>query len=310
MSLPQQNLVIGFSTSKGYETQTLILVRSLRKFGGELSNLPVWAMVPESIPFDNSFNDILLGLDVKLYPFEIDESISRFPFATKAIAAAQAEELAEKSDAVLAWHDRTGVFLNSPTAFYLPEGKSLGFRPTDIANIGAPYGKPLPAFWETVCELCDLQIEQMPRITSVIDQKDLYLYVNAGLLVVRPKNPILRDWADHLTRMYNQPIFQSYYKENYAYAIFMHQAALTAAVIKNSSPEERFILPDSYLFSVDNFFDYPDHLRPATLEEISTGRFHDFFALENWEELIVAGDELKSWFKEQLRFGPYWPKSG
>ncbi len=309
MNLSSQNLVFGFCTSKGYEVQTLILIRSLHEFGGTLSEMAVWALYPEDLPFDPSFVKTLLDLDVSLKPFQIDESISHFPFAMKSIAAAHAEKLAEKEDFLLAWHDRTGVILNAPTAFNLPDGKVIGFRPTDIANIGAPYGKPLPPFWEAVCEHCDLRAEQMKKITTVIDQKDLFLYVNAGLLVVRPQNGILRDWADHLISLYDLPVFHRYYKENYAYAIFMHQVALTAAVIKNTSPEERIILPDDYLFSVDNFFDYPDHLRPATLEDVTTGRFHDFFALENWEEMIIAGDALRNWFKEQLKSGPYWPKT-
>lgn len=309
MDLTQKDFVLGFCTKKGYETQTLILTRSLRKFGGVLSNLEVWAMYPESHPFDPSFMEMLLELNVKPFPFDIDENISRFPFAMKTIAAAQAEKLAEKSHAILAWHDRTGVILNPPIAFHLPEGKSLGFRPTDIANIGAPYGKPLPAFWEAVLKHCDLNVEQFPKIKTVLDQKDLHLYINAGLLVVRPQKRILQAWADHLKMLYNLPVFQKHYEEKYAYSIFMHQAALTAAVIKNTSLEERLILPDDYLFSVDNFFDYPTHLRPATLEAITTGRFHDFFALDHWEDLIIASDDLKNWFKEQLKFGPYWPKS-
>ena len=197
----------------------------------------------------------------------------------------------------------------APTAFVLPEGKTFGFRPTDVANIGAPYGKPLPTFWQDICNHFGLSANNLPPITTVLDQQELHLYVNAGLLVVRPEKGILRAWGENLQETYALPEFSHYYKKNQAFAIFMHQAALTAAVVQNTTPDERLILPDDYLFSVDNFFDYPASLRPATLDEIVTGRFHDFFALENWESLIVASDDLIAWFKAQLKAGPYWPDS-
>jgi len=197
----------------------------------------------------------------------------------------------------------------APTAFFLPDDKALGFRPTDIANIGAPYGEPLPPFWQAVCDIFDLIPEDLPTITSVIDQQQLHLYVNAGLLVLRPEKGILRAWAENLELTCHLPKFKLFYQQNQAYTIFMHQAALTAAVVQNTSPDERLILPDKYLFSVDNFFDYPPSLQPESLDDIVTGRFHDFFALDNWEELIVASEEMVDWFKTQLKEGAYWPQS-
>ena len=309
MGNTQTDVILGFCTSQSYEVQSQMFVRSLREFGGEMSNLPVWALFPESQPLGSSFEKALSDLDVSVVPFVIDKKFSHFPFALKTSAAAQAEKLAEGQNAVLAWHDRTGIILNQPESFYLPDDIAFGYRPTDIANIGAPFGRPFPPFWEVVCDHCTLEVPDFPSITTVIDQIDIYLYINAGLLVVHPEKKILRRWEENLLALHALPIFRDFYKENSAYAIFMHQAALTAAVIQKTSLEERLILPDDYLFSVDNFFDYPVDLRPRTLDEIVTGRFHDFFALDHWENLINASEELKNWFREQLKQGLYWPKT-
>jgi len=302
-------LVLGTFSSRRFKVQTLMFVHSLRQFGGELANLPIWIFVPEGKELDSETQAALKDLGVTFHSFSIDEPLLRFPFAAKAIAAAAAEMLAEQEGCTLAWHDRTGMIRQAPTAFYLPEGKTFGFRPTDVANIGAPYDKPLPTFWQDICNHFGLSANNLPPITTVLDQQELHLYINAGLLVVRPEKGILRAWAKNLLQIYNLPIFSQFYKENQTYAIFMHQAALTAAVVLNTAPEERVILPDDYLFSVDNFFDYPPDSRPKSLDEIVTGRFHDFFALDNWESLITASDDLVGWFKEQLSAGPYWPVS-
>jgi len=302
----KQGLVLGFNCVRGYEIQALILVRSLRQFGGTLSDTPVWIFTPNDQELDERHRNSLMNLDVRVFPFPIQLSLIKFPFAAKAVAASMAESQAEKENVLLAWHDCTGFVRQAPTAFLLPRDKAFGFRPTDIANIGAPYNEPLPPFWQSVCDHFELTVDMLPPIKSVIDQQQLHLYVNAGLLVVRPEKGILRAWAENLQRTYHLPEFKRYYQQKRAYAIFMHQAALTAAVVLKTSPDERLILPDRYLFSVDNFFDYPPSLRPESLDDIVTGRFHDFFALDNWEELIAASEEMTNWFKNQLREGAYW----
>jgi len=308
MTALNPTLVLGTFSLQGYEVQTLMLIRSLRKFGGEMADLPVWIFTPEGKGFDKNTQTLLTELGVDCHSFAIDDPLLRFPFAAKAVASAAAEELAlQEGVDLLAWHDRTGMFRHAPTAFYLPEDKSFAFRSTDIANIGAPFGESLPPFWGDICEHFGLSADDLPPITSVIDQVKLHLYVNAGLLVARPEKGIFRAWATNLGETYALPEFKAYYQVDQAYAIFMHQAALTAAVVQKTTTEERLILPDTYLFSVDNFFDYSEDLRPASLDEIVTGRFHDFFSLEDWESLITVSDDLMDWFKEQLKEGDYWP---
>ena len=305
---PNRQVVLSFFSVWGYEVQSLILAGSLRQFGLDMANIPIWIYLPEGKDMAGPAMTALRGLGVEVIHFPIEEDLLKFPFAAKAAASAAAEARAEEENVILAWHDRTGMIRNTPDAFNLPQGKSFGFRPTDIANIGAPYGQPLPLFWQKIVEHFDLSVDQLPPITTTIDRKLLYFYVNAGLMVVRPEKRTLRAWAENLKNTYLLPEFKAFYKEHQAYAIFMHQAALTAAVVQTTQPDERLILPDSYLFSVDNFFDYPEKLQPALLDDITTGRFHEFFALENWRDLVIASEDLLEWFESNLSYGPYWPE--
>ena len=308
MSNMDSNMILSFYARRDYEVQSLLLVRSLRAFGGDMADLPVWLFYPESSPLAPSALEELTSLGVLFRPFKADEAFLKFPFAAKAAASAAAEDFAKQEGLLLAWHDRTGMIRQAPQAFQLPEDKVLGFRPTDIANIGSAYGKALSPFWAEICSQFRLSPEDLPAITTCIDRQRIHLYVNAGLLVVRPERGILRKWSEFFKRTYNLPSFKRFYKENQANAIFMHQAALTAAVVKTTKPHERWILPEHYLFSIDNFFDYAPEYRPESLDQIVTGRFHEFFSLENWEEKIIASETLINWFHEQLKDGPYWPE--
>ncbi len=305
----QKKIVMGFFAARNYEVQSLILAQSLRTFGGEYADLPIWIMVPEREPLQGMVLEAIKKLDVKIIPFVIDPDFRKFPFAGKAMAAAVAEERAAKENVLLAWHDRTGFIHHTPYDFNLVDDIAVGLRPTDIANIGALLNEPIPPFWQTVMDHFQLHEDDFPPITTAIDRKQLHFYVNAGLLVVHPEKKILQTWATLFQETYNLPKFKSFYQENQAYAIFMHQAILTAAIIKRTRFDERVVLPNTYLFSVDNFFDYPEDLRPETLDEITTGRFHDFFALPDWQAKIIASPELIDWFKAQLAFGPYWPEN-
>ena len=305
----QEKVVFGFFAAQNYEVQSLMLVKSLRDFGGVLADLSVWIYTPEDKPLQGPALEPLMDLDVELIPIPLDEAISRFPFAGKTLAAAVAEERAEKEGVILAWHDRTGFIHQAPFDFILPKGITLAFRPTDIANIGALLDAPLPEFWQKYLDHFSLSAADLTPVTTAIDNVDLRLYVNAGLLVVRPEKRLLRTWADCLVQTYALPEFRAFYQQNQAYGIFMHQAALTTATVMTTTVEEREILPNTYLFSVDNFFDYPPKERPLTLDQITTGRFHDFFALPNWQEKVIASPALVDWFQSVLTYGPYWPEA-
>lgn len=309
MDRSSSNIALGFYARSGYEMQALFLLRSVRTFGGEMANLPVWIFYPQEHPLNPSTQDKLNTLGADSRSFKIDETFLKFPFAGKAAASAAAERMAEDQNILLAWHDRTGMIRKAPLAFHLPDEIAIGFRPTDIANIGAPFGQPLPPFWADICSHFNIEPEDLPPITTCIDRKTCHLYVNAGLLVVQSNLGILRKWAEALKESYALPQFLPYYRENQAYAIFMHQAVLSAVVAAATNVKERMILPAQYLFSVDNFFDYPREYRPESLDEIITGRFHDFFALENWEDKVIASDKLISWFRDQLKEGAYWPEA-
>lgn len=304
----EQQPILGTFAARGFEVQTLILVNSLRKFGGKMADIPVWIAAPHGHSLESEVVDTLETLGVRFIPFEISKKLRRFPFGAKAVAAAAIESEARKIGLTLAWHDRTGLIRNTPEAFQLPQGTALGFRPTDIINIGVPANAPLTPFWRDICTQFDVPKDALTEITTVIDEIPIHLYVNAGLLVVRPENGLLSRWAENLTESFMLPKFVAHYRKNQQFAVFMHQAALTAAVVQTTPPEERYILPENYLFSVDNFFDYPEEKRPASLDAIITGRFHDFFNNANWKSLIIASDALLDWFRAQLTAGPYWPE--
>lgn len=105
----QDQTVLGFLSARRYEVQALILVHSLRQFGAKLSDIPVWIYAPEGQEMQGPAFDALKELNVEIIPFDLEQALWKFPFTSKAMASALAEERAEAEGVQLAWHDRTKI---------------------------------------------------------------------------------------------------------------------------------------------------------------------------------------------------------
>ncbi len=93
------NLIFAFMQAYGGdERKSLLLARSLRTFGGELANNPLWLMMPENLEqASESTRQALEELDVQVHRFEVPEDALKFPFGGKVYAAAAAEVIGFQS---------------------------------------------------------------------------------------------------------------------------------------------------------------------------------------------------------------------
>ena len=138
------NLIFAFMQAYGGdERESLLLAHSLRTFGGELSNCPLWLMVPQNLDqFSESTRQALRELDVQVHRFEVPEEALSFPFGGKVYAAAAAEFLASNEADILVWMDSDTIFAGEPAEFVLGENVSLGYRPVMLKNISSLYDEP------------------------------------------------------------------------------------------------------------------------------------------------------------------------
>ena len=90
------NLIFAFMQAYGGdERESLLLARSLREFGDELANQPLWLMMPKKLEMvSKSTLQALRELDIQVHRFEVPDDALKFPFGGKVYAAAAAESLA------------------------------------------------------------------------------------------------------------------------------------------------------------------------------------------------------------------------
>ena len=302
-----EKLVITFFATQQTRVQTLVMAKSIRAFGGSLADTPIWIMTPEGHEITDSIEEELLKLDVIIHPIPNEPVLFQFPYGSKPIAAAAAEELADGKVENLVWIDRDGLIARLPHAFLLPEGKTLGYRPTDIRNIGAPWGEKLTPFWREIYQRFDIPPEKAFQMTSVTDNLSMYPYFNAGLLVVRPKAGILRQWKSDFLNHYNVPVWQPFYEQNPVHKWLLHQVLLTGTILKILPNDAMRCLPEGYNYPITLHHQFTPGERVKTLDQITTGRIDYLLDEKNWRDAFDINDPVLHWLDEILdEFGDYY----
>ncbi|UCF26958.1 MAG: hypothetical protein JSW42_09925 [Chloroflexota bacterium] len=282
--------------------KALILAESIRAFAGDHADRPVWLLVPAGKDrFLKANSARIEELDIGLQEFELDSQAAKFPFASKVVAAAAAESLANGMAAQLVWMDTPSMVINPPDAMLLSEVAKLGCRPVDHLLIGSPYDQPLDPFWELVYSSCGVgEKDVFPMVTSA-DEIKIRPYLNAGMLVVRPESRLLQRWRDTFLNLYQDGKFLDFYHKKRLYKIFIHQAVLSAVALATLERAEIMELPHLVNYPLHMHTQYPSERRPRTLNELVSFRYENFFTEPDWQEQIQVDPPLHSWLDERFK---------
>ena len=276
--------------------ETVLLVHSLRTWGGDLGRGPFWVLTPPGSEFDTPrWRAALADHDAAVHPFELSAEAAAFPLADKVYAAAQAETLAAEQNATLAWLDSDTLILAPPAEFQLGGETRLAYRPVHHKLIGSDFDAEPDAFWRTIYDLCAVPAERVFPMTSVVDGCRIRPYINAGSLAVDPGAGTLRAWRDRFDAVYRSDALKPFYRQQSLYAVFAHQAVLSAVMLAR--------LPRVALHELSPRINYPIHMhdqhpaadRPARIDELVTARYDMLIRAEEWPAGLPASADLCAW---------------
>lgn len=132
------------------------------------------------------------------------------------------------------------------------------------------------------------------------DNTKIRPYFNAGMLITRPRENLLRNWSATFFALYQKPAFQEFYKKDRLYKIFIHQALLSGAILSNFKTDELLELPSTYNYPLHLFKeDITDH-RPSFIEEVVTFRHENFYQNKKWAKKMPAKQKLIQWLTERI----------
>ncbi len=283
------------------EKNTLLLIESIRNFGGDLSQSTIWCMMPNyGTQPSETFKEGLAALNTDLISFPIEREVARFFFAADIQAAALAESLAVGKTDLLVWLSSNTIVLQEPADFLLNDRKNLGYRPVHHTNIGSLYDTPLDPFWSLVYRYCDVPEERVFPMRTHVDENTLRPYFNAGILVVRPEKGLLKKWRDKFLDVYQTPELTELYDIDNRYVIFIHQALLSGVILSVFAQSEIQELPGSYNYPLHLFEEDATAQRPSSLDELVTVRHEGLQKMTELISKIPDGEQVRQWLTQKI----------
>ncbi len=290
-------------SSESSGIRALMLARSLRSFGGKLSESPFWVLMSRAAnPLPAAVLDGFAAANIRLILFDIDEGIFKFFFGAKTCASAVAEAEAREVTGLLAWMDPDTLIIQEPEELLIEEGKDLGYRPVHHLNIGSLYNEPADDFWKLIYEHCDVPEEAIFPMNTCADNLVIRPYFNAGCLVVRPENGLLHNWRANFLKLHREPFFEDFYDKDILYRVFIHQAILAGTILSSVNRERMQEFSDRVNYPLNLHDEYQENRKAKTLNELITCRYDVGFHDPSWREGIQINEPLGSWLQEQLEF--------
>jgi len=281
----------------------LVLAESLREFGGALSLAEIWAYMPAvALQAEPELNKQLQALHVVLKESSTPEAAQKTCYSGKVFAAAQAEQEIKGNVEFLIWLDEDTIVLREPNLFQLDKRIKLGYCPVMHQNIGSPFDAKPDQFWNALYQKFALPDSVLFPMITVAGKEKIRPYFNAGCLVVRPEVGLMGKWAEFYSQLYQDPVFIQMCVDDVKKRIFLHQAALTAAILKLIPQSDMFQFPVSYNYPIffDQMFGAPEPYN--SLIDVVTMRYDIYFRkpAPDWQQQLKAPPDILNWLGQRL----------
>jgi len=304
-AIMRDSIVFATYAETGEElAHAVLLIESLRTFGGEWNGAPVRVYIParlaekypETVQRINSLNGSCHGAPIP------SRYAGRMYYAGKVYAASLAEVEVEACCDVLVWMDADTVFLDAPHCLMLNEAAVFGYRPVMHNRSGVVYDAEPNPFWARIYDLLGITGDMMFPMVTPADEVTIQPYFNAGLLAVRPGAGILRRWVLCFEALCRDEMLVDMCMENVEHRIFLHQTALVGAVLPVLNRETMIELPDSVNYPL--FFDRMYRAK-GPFEDVNgkvTIRYDVYFRhpAPDWAECLRGDSSRVNWLKSRF----------
>jgi hypothetical protein len=284
--LPIRYLTVANSTED--MRQATLLLESLRRFGGEPGQCPVWLF---STRMDLAGDFSGLG-ELTLLPLEIDPAYRSYPIADKVAACAQAEAMAGAEVCALVWLNLDCLVINPPELFELGTDYDAAFRPVHIQNVGSPASQPLDGYWQTVYQA--VGIDDSPyAVESFVDAQTIRPYYNTHCFSINPARGVLQAWRDIFAALVLDKEFQARFCADDRHQIFLHQVVLSALLVKSIEFKRLRVLTPDYSYPLHLQAKLPVAKRAQSLNRVVCMVYEDTTLLNQ----IEIQEPMLSWLR-------------
>ena len=302
----------------------LLLIASLRAFGGHLSRSSVWVfyrpelhvLVQQMLRAGRFYDppSDLAGVEfVPLRP-SVGSGSNGGPalpeqngnpdgapfylFGDKVQACAQAEERAGSDIRCLIWLNPECLIVSPPLLFDLEPSFDAAFRPVHHQNVGSPAQEALDEFWKGVYAAAGLDDGPF-TVESFADAQTLRPYFNTHCFSIDPSKGLCRAWLECFTALAADDRFQAGACRDHLHRVFLHQAVLSTLAAKTLGKARIRILPPEYSYPLHMHHKIPPGRRAHRLNDLVCPVYEDDFHYPGTLNGLPADEPLASWLMQR-----------
>lgn len=204
MQTPDCSFVLSVEQGK-LEAQAILLVESLRRFGGAYANCPVYAVSPRPArQMGTACAAALTALGVQIITRELLPLNEAYGTVARMAACAWAEQNLS-SEIIVSLDD--DLFFTGEPDFRL-QGGDFFARPVDIKGMctSGP-NDPCDHYWHQIAQLAGIDYDEIPWVETTVDHIWVKASYNGGMVAVRRRLGLFQKTME---------IFQSMRKNNLA----------------------------------------------------------------------------------------------
>ena len=281
--------------SAGQASRALLLMESIREFGGELSDRPFW--VVEAGP-EGAHCAALSDAGAVIVPLKPPASPGDYLFSRKVGACAAAEEFADGSVDTLIWLIPECLVLRPPLLLELPPALGAAVRPVHIRNVGLSAAGPPNAFWRGVFSVVGEPAESF-TVESFVEGERIRPYFNSAAFSVDPSAGLMRRWLTLFETMVADEGFQREACGDELHRVFLHQAILSALIATTLGRERIRELPPEYGYPYNLHGSVPVERRACDLAATTVPIYEERSVDPREVDDIEISEPLRSWLLER-----------
>ncbi|MEX0777511.1 MAG: hypothetical protein WD042_17540 [Phycisphaeraceae bacterium] len=166
------------------EPSVIWMIQSLRRWGGRFANCPVIAVTPRYGPaLRRRTLEELDRLDVRYVRQYLEHAYTWYNFLNKPASLVIAERHARTE--MMAWLDADVLVAGEPDELHLAENVDWAACPSD-RNLGSTGpGDRYEPYWSQLCRVLDLDVRQLPWVTTCREGTRIRFYFNGGICCYR-----------------------------------------------------------------------------------------------------------------------------
>src|SRR5579872_4800585 len=299
MSLPngfgmQKAVIVCCIESGPLEAQVSRLARSIRKYGGQLSDAPIVAVRPRLGPsIARTTRQALDKLEVEVVERRVNRTFAWQHYTNKAHALLVAEEVALGTQYI--WLDSDVMILADPSDhLILRPGEDFAACAPDRGAIGSSGPEdPNDAIWHRACGALGVDVAGLPWVTTCTEGSRIRFYLNSGVFTYGRATGFADSYADDCIRYLEAKTSKTHsevhFSDQIVLGICAHRMGLNWK-----------LLPHSHNYACHSELSH--WLKADELLQARILHYHDMMEPRHWLNLLgmitAAGHPLRNDFEK------------